>query len=63
VTNTLNVARVSRAEAIATVDGALAQTEASLRSYEARGRTSLPAYSTLKARHASLSMRRRQLGA
>ena len=63
VTNTLNVARVSRAEAIATVDGALAQTEASLRSYEARGRTALPAYSTLKARHASLSMRRRQLGA
>ena len=29
---------------------------------EAKGRVNLPAYGALKARHASLQMRRRQLG-
>jgi len=61
ITNSARVAAVSASEALAVVDGALSSCEASMRSLEARGKTSLPAYGALKARHASLEMRRQQL--
>jgi hypothetical protein len=53
---------VSAVEALKVVDEALAACVASMAALEARERTNLPAYGSLKARHASLSMRRQQLG-
>ena len=63
ITNTARVSAVSTEEALALVDQALATCEASMRMLEARGRTELPAYTALRARHTSLGIRRRQLGA
>ena len=54
---------VSAKQALAVVDEALATCEGSMGALEAKGRTNLPAYGTLKARHASLTMRRAQLAA
>ena len=61
ITNSARVAAVSADQALAVVDGALATCEQSMRNLEDKGRTNLPAYGALKARHASLSMRRAQL--
>ena len=62
ITNSARVAAVSAVEALKVVDEALAACVASMAALEARERTNLPAYGSLKARHASLSMRRQQLG-
>jgi hypothetical protein len=62
ITNSARVAAVSATQALAVVDEALAACEGSMRALELKDRTSLPAYATLKARHASLAMRRKQLG-
>lgn len=62
ITNSARVAAVSAVEALKVVDEALAACVASMVALEARDRTNLPAYGSLKARHASLSMRRQQLG-
>ena len=48
-------------QAVRLVDEALATCEGSMRNLEAKGRTNLPAYGALKARHASLQMRRQAL--
>ena len=63
ITNAGRVAAVSATQALAVVDEALATCEQSMAALEAKERTSLPAYATLKARHASLAMRRQQLSA
>ena len=61
ITNSGRVAAVSASEALRVVDAALATCEQSMAALEAKGRTNLPAYGSLKARHASLSTRRAQL--
>ena len=48
-------------QAVAVVDEALKACEQSMRNLEAKDRTNLPAYGALKARHASLQMRRQAL--
>ena len=63
ITNAGRVAAVSATQALAVVDEALATCEQSMAALEAKERTNLPAYATLKARHASLAMRRQQLSA
>jgi hypothetical protein len=62
IVNSARVGAISAAQALATVDDALKACELSMRSLEDKGRTGLPAYSQLKARHASLAVRRQQLG-
>jgi len=61
ITNSAAIGAVSAAQAMALVDDALATCEQSMRNLEAKDRTSLPAYGALKARHASLQMRRQAL--
>jgi hypothetical protein len=61
ITNSARVGAVSASQALALVDQALAACEQSMANLEAKNRTSLPAYGSLKARHASLQMRRQQL--
>ena len=61
ITNSARVAAVSAGQALQVVDDALTTCEHSMSALEAKGRTNLPAYAALKARHASLSMRRAQL--
>jgi len=63
ITNSARVAAVSSSQALAVVDEALRTCEESMRSLEAKNRTNLPAYGALKARHASLQMRRTALAA
>uniref|UniRef100_A0A7S3FHY4 Kinesin motor domain-containing protein n=1 Tax=Haptolina ericina TaxID=156174 RepID=A0A7S3FHY4_9EUKA len=62
ITNSARVATVSAKQALELVDNALSTCEESMAALEAKGRVNLPAYGALKARHASLQMRRRQLG-
>ena len=57
------VGAVSASQALSVVDQALAACEQSMANLEAKNRTNLPAYGSLKARHASLQMRRQQLTA
>mmetsp|Transcript_15398 Transcript_15398/g.30915 ORF Transcript_15398/g.30915 Transcript_15398/m.30915 type:complete len:149 (+) Transcript_15398:2019-2465(+) len=61
ITNSAAIGAVSAAQAMALVDDALATCEQSMCNLEAKDRTSLPAYGALKARHASLQMRRQAL--
>ena len=61
ITNSSRIGAVSAAQALSVVDGALGACEQSMASLESKGRTNLPAYATLRARHASLVMRRQQL--
>ena len=61
ITNSAKIGAVSAAQALAVVDEALASCEQSMRNLEAKDRTNLPAYGSLKARHASLQMRRQAL--
>jgi len=63
ITNSARVGAVSASQALALVDQALATCEQSMANLEAKNRTNLPAYGSLKARHASLLMRRQQLAA
>ena len=63
ITNSTKIGAVSATQALAVVDEALAACEASMANLEAKERTTLPAYATLKARHSSLVMRRQQLSA
>ena len=63
ITNSARIGAVSATQALAVVDDALASCEQSMRNLEAKDRTNLPAYGALKARHASLQMRRQALQA
>ena len=63
ITNSAKIGAVSAAQARALVDEALAACEQSMANLEAKDRTNLPAYGALKARHASLQMRRQALQA
>ena len=61
ITNSAKIGAVSADQALKVVDDALATCEHSMANLEAKGRTNLPAYGALKARHASLQMRRQAL--
>jgi len=61
ITNSAKIGAVSAAQAMSLVDEALSACEQSMRSLEAKDRTNLPAYGALRARHASLQMRRQAL--
>ena len=63
ITNSTKIGAVSANQALKLVDDALTACEQSMANLEAKGRTNLPAYATLKARHASLVLRRQSLAA
>jgi len=63
ITNSARIGAVSASQALKLVDEALSACEQSMASLEAKDRTNLPAYATLKARHSSLVMRRQTLAA
>ena len=61
ITNSARIGAVNASQALAVVDEALRSCEQSMANLEAKNRTELPAYGALKARHASLQMRRQAL--
>ena len=63
ITNTARVAATSVASALEAIDAALAACARDMRGLEARGKTQLPAYKSLKAKHAALNTRRQQMSA
>ena len=63
ITNTARVAATSVASALEAIDAALAACARDMRGLEARGKTALPAYKNLRAKHAQLHTRRQQMSA
>ena len=61
ITNTARVAATSVAAALSAIDDALATCARGMRNLEGRGKTELPAYKNLKARHDQLQTRRQQM--
>jgi len=63
ITNTARVAATSVAAALGAIDDALATCARGMRNLEGRGKTELPAYKNLRARHDQLKTRRQQVSA
>ena len=63
ITNTARVAATSVSAALQAIDAALTACARDMLGLEARGKTELPAYKNLRAKHAQLHTRRQQMSA
>ena len=63
ITNTARVAATSVSAALEAIDAALTACARDMLGLEARGKTELPAYKNLRAKHAQLHTRRQQMSA